>query len=328
MFKIILIAAITLSFHSAKAENNSGNLSTDSEAVANLAESREIASESSETVQKETNSAETADNTSAVVPADQPTSENNSTEAVVEVAAPAANESNPSNTAVAEENKPEAPKLAELGCQDMFLQWVRQQPIKTQDKYLETYFQRADGYAYRNDKQDEFVWSEKEAVYKKQFKDLLAQGSKAYVLRADVVLGKYDFKKKGFPVEIKYSKDGTLENTYSGGSLYTSFARRTPDAGQIICSGGLDEDKFPSSLVVGIQKIQGPKFLPVTEEQGKMITANLNSSRQVTSEFEVDVVSLSAKPTIYNKKLQYFAISTKLKKASITIGGETFDYKF
>ncbi len=311
MLKLILIALITLGINSAHAENTSENTKPESEAVTDLGEIHEAATP--ETTTPEVTTSETP--TTEVAPEVTISGENDSTATT-------------NNAATEEEKKEEVPELPEMNCSDMFLQWVRQQPAKNQEKYSEAYFLSTDAHTYRQHKQDEFVWREKEAEYKKQFKDLLAKLPKIYVLSANVVLGKYDFKKKGFPVEIQHSKEGVLENAPSGGGYLSFSMAKIPNAGQIYCRGFHEEPKYPTHLTVAVQKIQGPKFLAVDEALGKEITSQLRTNRQVYSRFEVEVVSLVTKPGILNKKEQYFLLNTKVKKADILLNNQTYNYKF
>ncbi len=212
----------------------------------------------------------------------------------------------------------------DMSCSDMFVEYLKRQPKAVQDKNLDTYYTALDSYGFSSLKNDEFAWKEKEAEYKENYKRTLATKSSSYRLYSKVKLGKYDFKKKGFPIEVSIEKDGLLGTFYSGGYM-SAIISSTVYGGNYSCFGRVDSGIYPRFLNINVNNLKKSLFISVPEAEAKEITASLGQERLVEMNLYVEPINVKAKPALFSKTEIGYTVITKAQKATLRLIDKNFE---
>lgn len=221
---------------------------------------------------------------------------------------------------------PETPSMA---CLPMYLHWLRSQPAAVQNKNMDAYFFAEDYHGYNSVKQDEFAWREQQPKYIQKYQELLTSKPGQFMLRSYVQLGKYDFKKKGFPITIVTDAQEVLKDFYvPSGNMFGSFVVGGPKTGgEYICSGD-EKTGFPTGLNVSLFKSKGNKFVSVPEAEAKEITAALGGNRKVYAEYVVTLKGLKTKPGVFDKKAVFYDVKVNVEKAWVHLNNKQYEFGF
>lgn len=165
----------------------------------------------------------------------------------------------------------------EADCASIFVNYVRTLPAAKQANEFEPYWALSSS-LYEYTQLDEFKRKEETPAKKAEFESKLKGEAPVMHVYSDVILGQYDFKKKGFPVTYFVDQKGLLANQRSGKSK--------PEAGMPItamCSAAANKlpakHSAPSWVLFKITNLSKFAFFPVAEDKAKEITSNLGSAR-------------------------------------------------
>lgn len=231
------------------------------------------------------------------------------------------------------EAKPEVAQPASndimADCSNAFSEYVKSLPKAKQQAEFEAWW------AYNDNqlpyyKSDEFKMKEERPKWQKLFEAMLTQSEVVYDIAPKVKLGQYDFKKKGFPVDIKIDAKekfvmNHLTNTFSMGGL----GGGTTD--KAYCSTSHQDPKKdnPTEVVFKLQNLDQLKFISVPEDKAKLITASLSSDRLTEMVMKIKPIKAN-KVTLKMGTLKFtkMILEAKVKEASVRADSEKIEFKY
>ncbi|MBX3017793.1 MAG: DUF4852 domain-containing protein [Bdellovibrionaceae bacterium] len=198
-------------------------------------------------------------------------------------------ESTVSEEATTEETAAEPAEKTEnwISCGTSYLQHVRQLPAAKQKAELENWWELSDR-EFGQIKRDEFQWKERQPQKLKEFQELLAAKPVTESILLKVKFGAYDFKQKGFPVDIATEKsDRALKSHYKSSGGFSMGGIGGPPEENLGACTMMISDFNKAQILPGTVKLRGTnvakmKFIPVPEATAKELTSTLGSDRIVT----------------------------------------------
>ncbi|MFN3455071.1 MAG: DUF4852 domain-containing protein [Pseudobdellovibrio sp.] len=232
-------------------------------------------------------------------------------------------------TAENQEN-PVENKEKSFECVDAYLNYAKGLSKSKQKDEFEVWWDFSD-YDYRSVKNDEFKFKEEKVKWLKKYDEALAKPVDTYYIHPKVKLGQYDFKKKGFPVEINLEKpENTIVNQYEGGfSMSSGIGGTTSDKAYCSNSSLNREKDIPTTVGLKLINLDKLKFLSVPEEKAKLVTASLGSSRIVTLKLKVVPVKTSKSiRKMGSMKFTHMVSELKVQEVFIDAGEEELSFKY
>lgn len=216
-------------------------------------------------------------------------------------------------------------------CEESYLNYIRGLSSAQQKNELDNWWMLADR-DYNSIKNDEFQYKEEKPKKEKELTKLLSEKPETQSLILNIKLGKYDFKKKGFPLDVKVAgQDKTLENHYDG-SFSMGGIGGPPSATVVGCTMSLSSKKsetMPSTVKFKPTNLAQLKFWPASEEQGKKITSELGSSRIKSVTVRLNPIKTSLiKKSIGSIKIVELHVASEIKELEFTAGDEKQTVKF
>ncbi|MBY0554409.1 DUF4852 domain-containing protein [bacterium] len=228
----------------------------------------------------------------------------------------------------------EEPKENWIECDTSYLSYVKNLPAAQQSKELENWWEYAD-YDYHNIKNDEFRYKEEKPKREKQFKTLLSEKDAVQSILLNIKLGQYDFKKKGFPVDIKTAAaDKTFENHYdANASGFGGGLGGAPSATLNTCSMKIKDSKkseeLPGIVKIKPNNIAKIKFISVAEEAAKKVTAEIGKGRIVTAVVRYQPVKTAfVKKKLGTIKINELVVTADIKELEFNAGEDKLNFKF
>jgi hypothetical protein len=216
-------------------------------------------------------------------------------------------------------------------CDEAYLNYVRRLPSAQQKKELENWWMLADR-DFNSVKNDEFQYNDVKPKKDKEFIKLLAEKPGMLSVILNVKFGSYDFKKKGFPLEVRVnSGDKTFENM-SDGSMGMGGIGGPPSAYVSSCTMGLDSkasERMPSMIKFKPTNLAQTKFVKVEEAQAKKLTAELGASRVKTVTVRlVPTKTILVKKNLGTLKFIDLQVASEIKEFELQAGDEKLTLKF
>lgn len=227
----------------------------------------------------------------------------------------------------------EEPQENWVECDTAYLSYVKSLPAAKQTKELENWWEYAD-YDYRSIKNDEFRYKEEKPKREKQFKDLLSEKDPVQSILLNIKLGQYDFKKKGFPIDIKLAADKTFENHYDPNSSgFGGGLGGGPSATLKGCSMKIKDskksDELPSMVKIKPNNLAKLKFINVDEAAAKIMTSEMGPGRVRTVIVRYQPIKTSfVKKKIGVFKLNELVVNADLKELEMTAGEQKLKFTF
>lgn len=228
----------------------------------------------------------------------------------------------------------EEPKENWIECDASYLSYVKSLPAALQSKELENWWEYADN-DYRSIKNDEFRYKEEKPKREKQFKTLLSEKDAVQSILLNIKLGQYDFKKKGFPVDIKTaSADKTFENHYDpNASGFGGGLGGAPSATLNACSMKIRDSKkseeLPSMVKIKPNNVSKIKFISVAEEAAKKVTAEIGKGRIVTAVVRYQPLKTAfVKKKLGSIKINELVVTADIKELEFNAGEDKLNFKF
>lgn len=228
-----------------------------------------------------------------------------------------------------EEPAKEEPKDILATCESGYSEFVKSLAKNKQQAEFETWWSYSDR-QFNFYKTDEFKMKEERPKWQKAFDEMLKQTDSVYEIVPKVKIGQYDFKKKGFPIDIRIdAKEKIVQSYYSSSFSMGGLGVGTTD--KTICSLMNQDVKKdnPSEVNYVIKNIDQLKFLSVSEDVAKKLTASLGSERLIS-------MSLIIKPIKTQKitrklgtfKFTKLVMDAKVQEASLSFDNEELKFNF
>lgn len=177
-------------------------------------------------------------------------------------------------------------------CSELYLMSVRKMPKAQQQAEFDLWWALDDG-GYARTHTDEFELRKELPLRKAQFASRIAGGPDTYQIDTDVILGQYDFKKKGFPVRFfTDKKTGALARRDEKDIFHFGSGPQPYNPGYPVranCNYGAQKLEPKKSVPVytffKISNLQKFAFFPVDEATAQKITSVLSKQRQIGLRF-------------------------------------------
>ncbi|MFP5519351.1 MAG: hypothetical protein ACLGGX_05570 [Bdellovibrionia bacterium] len=217
-------------------------------------------------------------------------------------------------------------EITNVTCDAIYLEMIKKLPPKKQKQFQDAYFEWSKGYEYLNDKNDEFAWKDKESTYTLLFSQLLAQ-EKEFLIYANFKLGKYDFNKKGFPLEISWDKSGFLKS-FSRSHYGVGPIGGPVMGGSYTCFKDNAYKDAPSIIHIKPKNLKSFNFLPISEDKAQKIVAQLTGDRLAFATIKISINKITSKnydPLRLKVKETLYDTEATAKSVQIHVGSTTLD---
>jgi hypothetical protein len=205
-------------------------------------------------------------------------------------------------------------------CDAMYLNYIRGLPKAKQAGEMEMWWMFQDTY-YWQTKKNEFEYKEQKPKKTVEFEKALAETPKLTTIVATVKLKPYDFKKKGFPVDINLEPSTKTLDNFSTGNMFGgglgSLASAYVNCGGMRIESPVKGKAAPSTARFKLTNIDRLKFFPVSEEKAKPITMDLNNNRTTTMYFRFELGKTSL---VKQKHAQAPEMITEAKVVEVQLG--------
>lgn len=228
--------------------------------------------------------------------------------------------------------KKEEPQEKALTCAVGYLNYAKGLSKAKQKDEFEVWWDFSD-YEYRSVKLDEFKFKDEKSKWLKKYDEALAQPSESYFIHPQVKLGKYDFKKKGFSVEFgidKSKKTLVNQNDGSSGLSFGGIGTESTSDKAFCTNSSLDREKdIPLTIDFKISNIDKLKFISVSEDKAKNITAKLGDSRIIEMSLKVLPLKTTKKVRkVGALKFTDMVSEIKVQEAQIKVDDEKLSFLF